>query len=308
MKRITLAILLCAVPAAWALPLGTSARTIIPKQVQQIVSIDYRALKDSPTAIALKQQVLPENVKQFESALQGIGIDTSRDLDQLTFASYRLKSGLQTIGIAQGLFPMKAVLKKMKLKKITPLKYHNAAIYPMSNGMQMSLLDDNTLAFGNLSALQGALDVRDGRAEGLDSNPDMADMAGSVEGGPVWSILDQKGTQNMMRSALGEAAGLADFETVKKRLLGSRYSMNFSSGVNFDLDVLTSDSVTAATLSTLVKGGMLYRKLNASPAEKVALDSMTVESSSSNLQLHFKTDDQKFQSLMHSDLFAAVSR
>ncbi len=42
---------------------------------------------------------------------------------------------------------------------------------------------------------------------------------------------------------------LADYETVKKRLLGSRYTMNFANGVNFDLDVLTSDSVTAATLS-----------------------------------------------------------
>ena len=41
--------------------------------------------------------------------------------------------------------------------------------------------------------------------------------------------------------------------------------------------------------------------------EKVAMESMTVDSDNSNLQLHFKTDDKKFQSLMHSDLFAAVS-
>ena len=83
--------------------------------------------------------------------------------------------------------------------------------------------------------------------------------------------------------------------------------MNFQSGVNFDLSVLTSDSMTAATLSTVVKAGMLYKKLNATPAEKTALDSTTVDSDSSNLQLHFKSDDQKFQALMHSPLFAAVS-
>jgi hypothetical protein len=83
--------------------------------------------------------------------------------------------------------------------------------------------------------------------------------------------------------------------------------MNFQNGVNFDLSVLTSDSMTAASLSTLFKGVMLYKKLNASPAEKTALDATTVDSDSSNLQLHFKSDDQKFQSLMHSPLFAAVS-
>jgi hypothetical protein len=71
--------------------------------------------------------------------------------------------------------------------------------------------------------------------------------------------------------------------------------------------VLTADSTTAATLSTLVKGVILYKKLGASPIEKIAYDSTTVDSDSSNVQVHFKSDDQKFQSLMHSPLFAALS-
>jgi hypothetical protein len=72
--------------------------------------------------------------------------------------------------------------------------------------------------------------------------------------------------------------------------------------------VVTSDSMTAATLSTIVKGVMLYKKLSASPVEKTAIDATTIDSDSSNLMLHFKSDDQKFQALMHSPLFAAVSR
>jgi len=78
--------------------------------------------------------------------------------------------------------------------------------------------------------------------------------------------------------------------------------------VNFDLDVVTSDSVTAATLSSLVKAGVLYRKMTATPIEKVALENVSINSDSSNLQMHFKADDKQFQSLMHSDLFAAVSK
>jgi hypothetical protein len=112
----------------------------------------------------------------------------------------------------------------------------------------------------------------------------------------------------MLLSAMGDAAKLADYDTVKKRLLGSRYTMNFQNGVNFDLDVVTEDSVTAATLSTLVKAGVLYKKMTASAIEKVALDNVTINSDSSNLQMHFKADDKQFQSLLHSDLFAAVSK
>lgn len=295
--------------AAWAMPLGTSSRAVIPSDIQQIISVDYRALHDSPTAQALKQQVLKDGMKDFETALKGVGIDADKDVDQLTFVAYRRgKQGVKTVGMAQGSFSSKVVLKRMRLKKILPAKYRAADIYTMGNGMMMTFLDENTLLFGDDSAIKGSLDARDGEAPTIDSNSQMADMMAAVDGSPVWSILDQQGTQNMMRSALGDAAKVADYDTVKKRLLGSRYTMDFSSGVNFNLDVITSDSMTAATMSSLVKAGMLYKKLNATPVEKVAIDSVTVDSDSSKLLMHFKTDDKQFQSLLHSDLFAAVSR
>jgi len=308
-KLKTLTCFLLVGAATWAMPLGSSSRVVIPSDIQQIISVDYRALHNSPTAEALKEQVLPESLKQFEIALKGVGIDSERDVDQLTFAAYRLgKQGVKVVGMAQGSFSSKTVLKRMKLKKIMPAKYRTSDIYAMGNGMMMTFLDENTLLFGDDSAVKGSLDARDGLIPTLDSNSQMADMMAAVDGSPVWSLLDQQGTQNMMRSALGDAAKVADYETVKKRLIGSRYTMDFSSGVNFNLDVITSDSMTAATMSSLVKAGMLYKKMNASPVEKVAIDALTVDSDSSKLQLHFKTDDKQFQALMKSDLFAAVSK
>jgi len=295
--------------AAFAAPLGSSIRPAIPAEVQQIICVDYRALKNSDTAQQLKEQILPENLKQFETALKGAGIDPDRDVDQLTFISYRHpKQGLEVVGAAQGVFANKTVLRKLRLKKIKPVKYHDADIYPMSSGMEMTFLDETTLLFGDGPALRGSLDARDGYVQTLDSNPDIANLIGDVESGAVWSILDQKGTQNMLLSALGDASRLADYDTVKKRILGSRYTMNFSSGVNFDLDVITSDTVTAATLSSLVKAGVLYRKMTASSVEKAALEDVSVNSDSSKLQMHFKADDKQFQSLIHTSLFAAVSR
>ncbi len=300
------AVLLCA-SAGFAIPIASSARSLVPSEIQQLFGVDYRAIKDSPTAMALKQQVLPENIKDAETDLKAIGISSDLDLDQLCVASFRTeKKGIQTVYVAAGSFSAKAVLKKLKAKKISPTKYGTAAIYPMG-GLVMTFLDDNTLAFGTDASLRSALDTRDGKRLSLDSNPVMTDEMSAVDGSPVWSILDQKGTQAMMYSALGDAAKVADYESLKKRILASRYTMNFQSGVNFDLSVLTADSMTAATLSTVVKAGMLYKKLNATAVEKTALDATTVDSDSANLQLHFKSDDQKFQALMHSPLFAAVS-
>jgi hypothetical protein len=291
-----------------AAPFASSARTAIPEDVQQIISVDYRALKNSETALALKERVLPQTLKDFENNLKSMGVDVDRDLDQLTFVSFRTKSGLRSVGIAQGGFSAKQLVGKLRVRKIKPVKHRLSLIYPSGTGMQMSFLDENTMLFGEGSALKAALDARDGEVPSMASNAQITDSMQSVESGPVWSVLDQTGTQNMMRSALGDASKLADYDVIKKRLLGSQYIMDFARGVNFDLDVVTSDSMTAATLSSLVKAGMLYRKMGATPVEKTALDSMSVNSQSAKLQLHFKSDDQKFRSLLSSELFAAVSR
>jgi hypothetical protein len=291
------------------MPIASSARSMVPSELQQLIGVDYRALKDSPTAQALKDKVLPDNLKQLETALKGIGIDAERDIDQLDFASFRTeKKGIQSIGVAQGSFSAKAVLKKLKLKKIAAVKYGTASIYPMDNGLVMTFTDDNTLVFGADASLRSALDTRDGKRPSLDSNPVMADQMASVDGSPLWSILDQQGTQAIMFSSMGDAATkVGDYESVKKRILASRYTMSFQSGVDFDLSVVTSDSMTATTLATVLKGVVLYKKMSASAIEKAAYDSTTVDSDNSLVQLHFKSDDQKFQSLMNSPLFAAIS-
>jgi hypothetical protein len=276
--------------------------------VQQLISVDYRALKDSATAMQLKQQLMPDNIKEFEAALKGVGIDPDKDVDTLAFAAFRTaKGGTKAVGVAAGPFAMKAVVKKMTLRKIKPTKYRTSNIYPMDGGMVMSFLDDSTLLFGEIGAVKLALDTRDGEILNVDTNSTMADMMSSVDSAPVWSILDQQGTQNVMRSAMGEASKVADYDTIKKRLLGSRYTMNFNSGVNFDLTVVTSDGVSAATLSSFVKAGLMLKKMSASSSEKIAMDNTNVESDGSNVQFHFKASDQQFQSLMHSELFAAVS-
>ena len=52
-----------------------------------------------------------------------------------------------------------------------------------ATGMEMTFLDETTLLFGEGGALRGALDARDGYVTTLDSNPDIANLIGDVEGG-----------------------------------------------------------------------------------------------------------------------------
>jgi len=312
MKRIAVLIailmVLVAVPG-WGAALGTAAGTAIPSDVQQIIAVDYRQLAQSPTALALKAKVLPDNLKNLESALRGVGVDPDKDVESLTFAAFRTKDqGLRVIGIAQGQFSRAKIIKKMRAQKIKPTKYHTSFLYPMGSGMEVTFLDSFSMLFGDEGAVHASLDARDGNTLSLASNSQMSDLVSSANEGAVWSVLDAAGTQNMMRSTLGDAARLADYETVKKRLLGSFYTMDFSHGVKFDLSVVTADSMTAATMSSLLRAGVLFKKMNATGAEKTALESVTVDSDSDHLLVHFTADDDKFQSLLQSPMFTAMTR
>ena len=215
----------------------------IPYDVQQLIAVDYRAFNNSATALELKDKVLPQPLKDFETALRGAGVDPQKDVEQLVFASCRLKEGIRVVGVAQGEFAGKTIMARLTKQKIKGKKYRLATIYPMSGGMSMTLIDDYTMVFGTESAVKAALDARDSQARGLNSNSTMSDMMAPVQDEAVWSILDDKGTQTMLKSALGEASQLADYDMIKNRLVGSRYAIKFDNGFNFDLDVITSDSL-----------------------------------------------------------------
>ncbi|MCU1284554.1 MAG: hypothetical protein JWO13_904 [Acidobacteriales bacterium] len=302
-----LAILVLTLPSV-AAPISNAAKAAIPGDIQQLIVVDYRTLNASATALALKDKVLPPPLKQFEAALRGAGINPEQDVEQLVFASYRVKDGLRVVGIAQGEFAGQKIKARLLKQKVKGTKYRLSTIYPMSAGMFMTLVDDYTMIFGDTSVVKNALDARDGEAKSLNSNGTITDMMAGIENETVWSILDKAGTQTMLKSALGDAAQVADYEMVKNRLVGSRYNIKFTNGFNFDLDVITSDNFTAATLSSILKMGVMFRKATANDTEKMALDSVSVKSDSKDLMLHFKADDNKFQALLNSELFTAVSR
>jgi hypothetical protein len=162
------------------------------------------------------------------------------------------------------------------------------------------------MVFGDPDSVEKALDARDGIGPSLLNNSTMMDAMRSVDSEPLWSILDQKGTQTMMRQVLGEAGGATDFETVKKHLQASWYSMNFQHGVKFDLTISTGDSFASATLSSLLTAGVTLRKVSGTEAEKQALIGTTISSDAGKLTIHFATTDAEFTSLLQSPLFTSM--
>jgi hypothetical protein len=311
--KVSIVSILVAMPmAASAAQLSTDARGAIPHEVQQLVVIDYRAMQNSPAGMNLRDRVMPPDLKQFDEALRKSGLNDNHDVDQLAFALFRLSAsseGLATVGIAQGQFPEQDILANFRKQKVKPTLVRTNKLYPLAKaGMLLCFVDPSTMVFGDKEAVVKALDARDGLSPSLLSNGPMMDAMKSVDTEPLWSILDEKGTQTMMHQVMGEAGSITDFETVRKRLQASWYSMNFQHGVKFDLTISTGDSFAAATVSSLLTAAVMVRKMSGSDAEKEALSATEIASNSGRLSIHFATTDQGFDNLLHSSLFQSMVR
>jgi hypothetical protein len=283
---------------ATAAQLGQDARAAIPKDVQQLIVVDYHAMQNSPAAMDLKARVLPPELKQLEEALRTSGLDENHDIEELAFASFRSGQGTRIVGLAQGQFSLVDILANFKKRKVKPIVYRDNRVYPMGqSGMQVVFLNPTTMVFGQTDALKSALDARDGLAPSFLNNRTMLDQMASVDNDAVWSVLDQEGTQTMMRSVLGDASQLTDFDTVKKRLLSSRYSMS---------DVNTPDTISAATMASLLNAAALYKKVSGTATEKQAIDETTINSTGGTLDVRFASSDSQFSSLLQSNLFQSV--
>jgi hypothetical protein len=303
----TLALSAAMLPAA---QLSGDAKAAIPKDLQQIIVVDYRAMQNSSAAMDLKDRVLPPELKRLETALKTSGLKVDQDADILTFAAFRDgAAGTRIVGIAQGQFHTREIMANFVKSKTKAVALRNNSIYPMGqNGMSVTFLNQTTMVFGERESVKAALDARDGITQNFLSNSDMANEMISVDQKAVWSLLDQRGTQTMMRSVLGEASQLADYDTVKNRMKSSRYTMDFQNGVKFDMAVVMSDTMTAATCATLMKGVSILKKTQGNPLEKSALEQTTIDSNSGTLTVSYSSSDSQFASLLSSPLFQSVVR
>ncbi|UWZ82774.1 hypothetical protein [Occallatibacter riparius] len=298
--------------SANAAQLSGDARAAIPRDVQQLVVIDYRQMQNSPTAMQLRDRVMPPDLRQFDEALRRSGLNENHDVDQLAFALFRpnqAQEDVTTVGIAQGQFPIDDIMAKFKKGAVKPKLIRTNKVYPMGKtGFVLCFVDQSTMVFGQSDAVKASLDARDGQVQSLLNNSSLMDAMKTVDSEDLWSVLDAKGTQNMMKQVLGEAGSMADYESVRKRLQTSYYSMNFQHGVKFDLTIQTGDAFAAATVSSLLNAAVVYRRMTGDETEKTAMSGTDVTSSSGKLAIHFAASDNDFASLLKSQLFQSMVR
>src|SRR5580698_1082142 len=124
-----IAALTLGVTTAQAAQLGNDAKASIPKDVMQIIVVDYRAMQNSPAAMSLKDRVLPPELKRLETALKSSGLKVDQDADILAFAAFHSGDGSRIVGIAQGQFHTGTIMGNFVKNKTKAEVYRDNQIY-----------------------------------------------------------------------------------------------------------------------------------------------------------------------------------
>ena len=305
-----MAVLLAGATSVQAAPLSTNARTAIPRNVQQLLAVDYRAMQNSTAAMELRNRLIPPELKSFDAALQKSGLNDNHDVEQLAFAFFRPNDSedkLESVGIAQGQFPVRKIQASFLKQGFKATLIRTNQVYPLGKtGMVACFIDPSTMVFGNMDAVRKALDVHDSVVPGMLADEKMVDAMNSVDSEPLWSILDQKGTDFMVRQFLGSATSVTNFDSARKHLQSSRYAMDFEHGVRLNLSIETGDNLIAGSFAAILSAVIDVRRMNASDTEKQALNATAVSADAGRLSVRFAASDEQFNVLLHSSLFQGL--
>ena len=203
-----------AVPSmAKAAQLSGDARASIPRDVQQIIVVDYRAMQNSPAAMQLKDRVLPPELKRLETSLKTSGLKVDQDADTLAFAAFRARARTARgfLALRRGSSTTQSILAnftKQKTKPVMVRREHRCI--PMGvAGMSVAFLNQTTMVFGDRDAVKAALDARDGLAPNFLQNGDMMNEMAMVDSqrGVEPSGPEGHADHDEERSGRGVAAG-----------------------------------------------------------------------------------------------------
>src|SRR4029434_611383 len=84
-----LSLFACSAALCSAAQLSSDAKAAIPRDVQQLIVVDYRAMQNSSAAMELKDRILPPELKRLETALKTSGLKVDQDTEALAFAAFR---------------------------------------------------------------------------------------------------------------------------------------------------------------------------------------------------------------------------
>lgn len=287
--------------------LSPEAQSVLPQSTRQVISINYRSLMADPVAQQLEKRVLPPGMQDLAAVLTQGGINPTNDLNRLTFATFAATKGIGLLGIAEGNFGAFQVSKFFHKSKDHPQppQIDGISVYS-SGGTSFYLPDQATLVFGSRDAIAQAIATQQGAPQ-IGQNEDMMNLIAGTQSSDIWSVLDASGAQTMVGGMIAGASKALPASMIAKRFQGARYTIAVQDPVQVNLELMTSDALSAAALSTALNAEIAMRQRSETdPSVKALLGQIQVDSAGNNTFLQVSSPQSQLAGLVNSDLMRSI--
>lgn len=292
---------------ASAAQLGATAQSVMPESTRQLISIDYHRLNSDPLARQLEAEVLPQQMQGVSALLVKGGVQPGNDLNRLTFATYQASKSVGLIGIAEGNFGDLQLSKffTKTAKTPTPPQIDGVSVYTYG-GLSFFVPDPSTLVFGDPAAVEQAIQTEQG-ASHLAQNEQLSNLIAGTQTSDVWSVLDTTGSRAMVRSMLAGVSSPISPSLIDQHFNGARYTISFQNEVQVNLELITTDALSAAAISTGLNAAIALRAhQEKDPTAQGLLNQIQVDSAGDHAFLQIAAPESTVASLMHTDVMQSI--
>jgi hypothetical protein len=299
-------------PVARAGSLTTEAVSIFPANTTEFGFTDLQQARALSWFPALRSQVLPAQLWQFEQLLASPGMDPDSHVEGVAWGvvssaaqqappSQGASAGGEMFVVALGQFSPESTDAYFRSKKLTVVKVRDYPLYPVSGSgsgdLFFSFMNSTVAVLGGRKELERVIGIRYGEEQSLLSNAELAPLIAEANGRSiVWGILNASSAQAEMEKIAPVVNAFPQSQALLSELRAFTLEIDADAAIRSRFEAVCASSGDADTFATLLRADQQYQRSaagNTNQDMSALLEQATVASSGDRLDVTlYLTDDQ----------------
>jgi hypothetical protein len=299
-------------PVARAGSLTTEAVSIFPANTTEFGFTDLQQARALSWFPALRSQVLPAQLWQFEQLLASPGMDPDSHVEGVAWGvvssaaqqappSQGASAGGEMFVVALGQFSPESTDAYFRSKKLTVVKVRDYPLYPVSGSgsgdLFFSFMNSTVAVLGGRKELERVIGIRYGEEQSLLSNAELAPLIAEANGRSiVWGILNASSAQAEMEKIAPVVNAFPQSQALLSELRAFTLEIDADAAIRSRFEAVCASSGDADTFATLLRADQQYQRSaagNTNQDMSGLLEQATVASSGDRLDVTLDlTDDQ----------------
>jgi hypothetical protein len=299
-------------PVARAGSLTTEAVSIFPANTTEFGFTDLQQARALSWFPALRSQVLPAQLWQFEQLLASPGMDPDSHVEGVAWGvvssaaqqappSQGASAGGEMFVVALGQFSPESTDAYFRSTKLTVVKVRDYPLYPVSGSgsgdLFFSFMNSTVAVLGGRKELERVIGIRYGEEQSLLSNAELAPLIAEANGRSiVWGILNASSAQAEMEKIAPVVNAFPQSQALLSELRAFTLEIDADAAIRSRFEAVCASSGDADTFATLLRADQQYQRSaagNTNQDMSGLLEQATVASSGDRLDVTLDlTDDQ----------------